>query len=237
MAQAFASAGEVESLGAASVDAQLDANPWLQFLIETYPTGINAISARNLYVCFREWCDAEGRKCMSNTKFGRKLRRVEGYRQTLHKRSTKHCTVYDIKPLKDVDWADFFGIKRGGGASNPPPVERSEANPPPSEPSYCSGSEPKVEGMDSSGQPQFNGPEDVVSVFVEKGGGNNPPHPPHSPPGTCTARVQAAMNTGCRKEEEILQWCAERDLSLSRTECRRVLKRIGQEACVSELAC
>ena len=27
MAQAFASAGEVESLGAASVDAQLDANP------------------------------------------------------------------------------------------------------------------------------------------------------------------------------------------------------------------
>ena len=58
MAQAFASAGEVESLGAASVDAQLDANPWLQFLIETYPDGIREIPARNLYVRFREWCEA-----------------------------------------------------------------------------------------------------------------------------------------------------------------------------------
>ena len=140
---------------------------------------------------------------MSNTRFGRKLRRVEGYRQTLHKRSTKHSTVYDIKPPKDVDWADSFGIKRGGGEPNPPPLERSEVNPPPPEQSYCSGSGPKVEGMDSSGQPQFNGSEDVVSVPIEKGGENNPPHPP---PGTCTALVQAAMNTGCRKEEEILQW-------------------------------
>ena len=142
--------------------------------------------------------------------------------------------MYDIKPLKDVDWADFFGIKRGGGGSNPPPVERSAAYPPPPEQSYCSGSEPKVEGMDSSGQPQFNGSEDVVSVPIEKGAGNNPPHPP---PSTCTARVEAAMNAGCHKEEEILQWCAERNLNLSRTECRRVLTRIGREACVAELAC
>ena len=115
----------------------------------------------------------------------------------------------DIKPLKDVDWADFFGIKRGGGGSNPPPVDRS-------------------------GQPQFNGLVDVVSVPMEKGVENNPPHPP---PGTCTARVQAAMKAGCRKEEEILQWCAARNLNLSRTECRRVLKHLEQEGGVSELVC
>ena len=228
MAQAFASAGEVESLGAASVDAQLDANPWLQFLIDTYPDGINQISARNLYFLYRQWCEAEGRKPMSNTKFGRKLRRVEGYRQTLHKRSTKHCTVYDIKPLKDVDWADFFGMKRSGGGSNPSPVDRSEANPPPLDGSQCNGSGPRVEGMDSSGQPQFNGSKNVVSVPIEKSGGNNPPYPPHPPPGTCTGRVQAAMNAGCGNENSILQWCADRQLNLSRTECRRVMKRLEQ---------
>ena len=91
-----------------------------------------------------------------------------------------------------------------------------------------------MEGMDRSGQPQFNGSEDVVSVPIEKGGGNNPPHPP---PGTCTARVQAAIKAGCRKEEEILQWCAARNLNLSRTECRRVMKRLEQEGGVSELVC
>ena len=228
MAQAFASAGEVESLGAASVDAQLDANPWLQFLIDTYPDGINQISARNLYFLYRQWCEAEGRKPMSNTKFGRKLRRVEGYRQTLHKRSTKHCTVYDIKPLKDVDWVDFFGMKRSGGGSNPSPVDRSEANPPPLDGSQCNSSGPGVEGMDSSGQPQFNGSKTVASVPIEKSGGNNPPYPPHPPPGTCTGRVQAAMNAGCGNENSILQWCADRQLNLSRTECRRVMKRLEQ---------
>ena len=153
MAQAFASAGEVQSLGAASVDAQLDANPWLQFLIEAYPDGTTQIPALKLYELYREWCDSAGLKTLSNTRFGRKLKSLGAYPETLHKRSTKHCTVYDIKPLKDVDWADFFGMKCSGVGSNPPPVDRSEAYPPPLEQSYCSGSGPKVECMDSSGQP------------------------------------------------------------------------------------
>ena len=56
----------------------------MQYLIEIYPDGIKEIPARNLYIRYREWCEAEGRKPMSNTRFGRKLRRVEGYRQTHH---------------------------------------------------------------------------------------------------------------------------------------------------------
>ena len=84
-------------------------------------------------------------------------------------------------------------------------VENSEVTPPTPEHSYCSGFKPKVKGMNSSGQHQFNGPEDVVSVPIEKGGENNPPHPP---PGTCSARVQDAIKAGCRNEEAILQWCA-----------------------------
>lgn len=185
MAQAFASAGEVTSIGAASVDAQLDANPWLQFLIETYPYGIKALPASALYKRFKEWCEAEGRKPMSNTKFGKKLRRVEGYRQTLHKRSTKSGNVYDICPLKDVDWPDFFGMKRNGGGGNPQPVDSSEVNPPPPNPLQQNAVEEKVEGVDSSRQPQFQENEIAVCSPRKKRGGNNPPHPPYPPPFAC----------------------------------------------------
>ena len=228
MAQAFASAGEVESLGAASVDAQLDANPWLQFLIEIYPDGTTQIPALKLYERYREWCDSAGLKALNNTRFGRKLKRLGAYREILHKRSTKHCTLYEIKPLKDVDWADFFGMKCSGAGSSPPPVDRSEAYPPPPEQVYCSGSGPKVECMDSSRQPFLKGSMSAVFVPIERGSGNNPPYPPHPPPATCTGRVQAAMKAGCRHEEAILQWCDARNLSLSQSECRRVLKSLQE---------
>ena len=162
---------------------------------------------------------------MNNTRFGKKLKRLGAYRETLHKRSTKHCIVYEIKPMKDVDLADFFGMKRSGGGSNPPPVDRSEANQPPPDHDQCNGSGPGVEGMDSSGHPQFSGFKNVFSVPMEKSTGNNPPHPP---PGTCTGRVQAAIKAGCCNEEAILQWCADRQLNLSSTECRRVLKSLQE---------
>ena len=70
-----------------------------------------------------------------------------------------------------------------------------------------------------------DGSKDVFSVPIEKSGGNNPPHPPL---GTCTGDVQAAMKAGCRNEESILQWCSDRQLNLSSTECRRVMKSLEQ---------
>ena len=226
MAHAFATAGEVESLGAASIDAQLDANPWLQFLIEAFPDGESDIPARDLYERYTAWSHAEGRKPMSNTKFGRKLRRVEGWRQTLRKRSTKHSTRYDIGPLSEVDWAAFFGMKRNGGEFNPPPVEGSDADPPPRDASDCNRSELRVEGMEGLSQPKSKGGETGNKALETKGGENNPPHPPPPPPGTCTERVQAAMKAGCRTEDSILAWCADRKLSLSRSECKRAFNRL-----------
>ena len=67
-----------------------------------------------------------------------------------------------------------------------------------------------------------DGSQDVFSVPIEKSGGNNPP------PGKCTGRVQTAMKAGCRNEESILQWCHDRQLNLSSTECRRVMKSLDQ---------
>ena len=63
----------------------------------------------------------------------------------------------------------------------------------------------------------------------KKRGGNNPPHSPHPPLSTCTERVQAAIGSGCRNEDSIVRWCSEKNLSLSRAECRRVLKKIAEQ--------
>ena len=70
-----------------------------------------------------------------------------------------------------------------------------------------------------------DGSRDCFSVPIEKSGGNNPPHPA---PGMCTWRAQAAMKAGCCNEEAILQWCSVRQLNLSSTECRRVMKNFEQ---------
>jgi hypothetical protein len=54
--------------------------------------------------------------------------------------------------------------------------------------------------------------------------GTNPPHPPLV---TVTERVKAAMADGCKDEDAILHWCADRKLELARTECRRTLRRLS----------
>ena len=54
----------------------------------------------------------------------------------------------------------------------------------------------------------------------------------HTPPTTVTERVTAAIaSVGC-DEDKILRWCAERDLALSRVECRRTLKRLSVKEAV-----
>ena len=70
-----------------------------------------------------------------------------------------------------------------------------------------------------------NGSKDVFSVPIEKTGGNNLPPPP---PVTGAGRVQAAMKAGCCNEEASFQWCADRQLILSSTECRRVMQSLEQ---------
>ena len=120
MESAFKGAGEVETLQAASIDAQLDANPWLRFLFEVYPVGFKGHPARELYLGYVSWCRDQGMKgVISNTKFGRKLQRLEQYNSTLHKRITRDCNVYDLNPMRDVDLAHFFGMKTGRGGFNP----------------------------------------------------------------------------------------------------------------------
>jgi len=225
MAAAFRSAGEVESLCQASIEAQLDANPWLRFLIEEFPYGVQSHGARRLHQRYVAWAEQQRMKGIySETTFGKKLKRVEGYLQTLHKRSTRDGLVYDIKPMKDVDLAHFFGMKATRGVLHPQQVDGSTDNPPRCEASGGAVIEGSVKGVEGSRQSFDEGVGKHVSGSVGKRFHPNPPHPPLA---TVTDRVTAAISdVGC-DEDRILKWCADRDLSLSRVECRRTLKRLS----------
>jgi hypothetical protein len=224
MESALKGAGEVETLQAASIDAQLDANPWLRFLFEVYPVGFKGHPARELYLGYVSWCKDQGMKgVISNTKFGRKLQRLEQYNSTLHKRSTQRCTVYDLKPMEEVDLAHFFGMKARRGGFNPSLMDSSSAIPPPSNHKGAKTSEISVEGLHGFSQPQFSNFENWLKPSCMEGVCHNSPNPPLV---TCTDRVQAAMKDGCTDEDSILKWCAERNLELARTECRRTMRHI-----------
>ena len=73
--EAFDAAGRVASISEASIEAQLDASPWLKFLIKVYPDGINDIAAEKLFERYRQWCIDEGRSGVLNqTNLGRKVK-------------------------------------------------------------------------------------------------------------------------------------------------------------------
>ena len=75
--EAFDAAGRIASISAASIEAQLDANPWLKFLIEVYPDGIVDIAAKKLFGRYREWCaDEDHSGVLNQTKFARELRKL-----------------------------------------------------------------------------------------------------------------------------------------------------------------
>ena len=66
MREAFDSAGRIASISEASIEAQLDASPWLKFLIKAYPDGINDIAAKKLFRRYEEWCAEERRSGVLN---------------------------------------------------------------------------------------------------------------------------------------------------------------------------
>ena len=109
--------GRYRSMKSGKRSTQLDANPWLKFLIEVYPDGIVDIAAKKLFARYRVWCADEGRSGVLNqTKFGRKLgnlmapRGLEVSCLPILKRLTKAGNRYDISPMREFDLALFFGL-------------------------------------------------------------------------------------------------------------------------------
>lgn len=198
--EAFDAAGRIASISAASIEAQLDANPWLKFLIEVYPDGIKDIAAKKLFARYREWCADEGRSGVLNqTNFGRKLRKltapkgVEGSRLPIVKRTTNSANRYDISPMREFDLALFFGLTGSDEGFDPPPVDSSTPNPPPPDPAPPKGSPAGVNSVDGFSPPLHAERNGVSSKKGEKPKRKNPSNPPHpSLPGLSTAPIGSA---------------------------------------------
>ena len=182
----FDAAGRIASISEASIEAQLDANPWLKFLLEVYPDGFNDIAAKKLFGRYREWCADEGRSGVLNqTNFGRKLRKltarkgVEGSRLPMVKRPTKTGNRYDISPMRDFDLALFFGLTGSSEGFDPSPVNSSTPNPPPPHPAPPVGSPSGVNSVNSFSPPLHAERNGVSSKKGDNPKRQNPSNPPH----------------------------------------------------------
>jgi phage/plasmid-associated DNA primase len=198
--EAFDAAGRIASISEASIEAQLNANPWLKFLIEVYPDGINDIAAKKLFERYRQWCDDEGRKGALNlTNFGKKLKKllapegVKGSRLPVVKRHTNAGYRYDISPMRAFDLALFFGLTGSGEGFDPSPVNSFTPNPPPPDPAPPAGSQSRVNSVNSFSPPLHAERNGVSSQKGEKPKRKNPSHPSHpSLPGLSTAPIGSA---------------------------------------------
>ena len=183
-----------------SIEAQLDASPWLKFLIEVYPDGINDIAAKKLFRRYEEWCADERRSGVLNqTNFGRKLRKltapegVKGSLLPLAKRLTNTGYRYEISPMREFDLALFFGLTGSDERLDPSPVNGSTPNPPPPDPAPAAGSQSGVNSVNSFSRPLHAERNEVGSKKGEKPKRKNPSNPPHpSLPGLNTAPIGSA---------------------------------------------
>tara|TARA_B100000676_G_scaffold80828_1_gene80817 strand:- start:26 stop:2338 length:2313 start_codon:yes stop_codon:yes gene_type:complete len=202
--EAFDSAGRIASISEASIEAQLDASPWLKFLIEVYPDGINDIAAKKLFRRYEEWCADERRSGVLNqTNFGRKLRKltapegVNGSRLPLAKRLTNTGYRYEISPMREFDLALFFGLTGSDERLDPSPVNGSTPNPPPPDPAPAAGSQAGVNSVNSFSPPLHAERNGVSSKKGENPKRKNPSNPPHpSLPGLNTAPIGSAHDVG-----------------------------------------
>ena len=92
MHTAIEGAGQVASIAAASVEAQLMANPWLQFFLDCYPDGYMRLNTNGkaempalfLYDHYKKYMQDRGLHPTSMTTFGQDIYRLAQY-GTLHK--------------------------------------------------------------------------------------------------------------------------------------------------------
>ena len=210
MARAFESAGEIDSIRQASLESRLDANPWLVWLMEVFPKGLEETQASILYGMFRRWFkdDYGGSQVMSQKALCTRLKKLIPY-QMVYQRDLNGRSMYRILPITKEKIEEYFDLQPAGRGSDPLPVEDSDANPLPANPTPANGSERLVEGQGGYGPlivKSKNQSVDGSNSCVLKGSGKNPLHP--LPNGIWTNRqlVQSAIDGGCTNVDQVLQW-------------------------------
>lgn len=242
MHQALESVGGIATIQAASVDALLKVNHWLRFLLESYPDGYvdphdpdrTEISARHLYSVYCGWMKQEGHQPTTNTTFGesiKRLVRVNSYdldpALPMHKKRTKHGWVYTIRPMKDLNLVDFFGVDAGSADPDCAPVHGQKPGYSPQEPLPGGSSQGLVHRVHSASHSLPTGARAPRSPAIEKGLGSN--HAPRTPGGLRTNQelVELAVQAGCVSVDQIIDWVP-RNLhtKVGRRDAERCLRKV-----------
>jgi len=114
MTLALTSPGAVKSSVVASIDNALVREPVVQFLLQTYPEGIDRIKGRDLFKAWCSWCADERHGSGSNTSFGKLIKKVQivvgGEAQGVTHGSSNGRIIYSVTPMKDFPPGAYFGV-------------------------------------------------------------------------------------------------------------------------------
>lgn len=100
--------GQIGAVAEASVQRFEANNPEFVFLSETFSDGFNAVKASELYGQYKQWCEDNGHKPKSQTRFSPIIQQLGCQKST----KTGGCFFYDIPRMSDFDVAAHLGIKR-----------------------------------------------------------------------------------------------------------------------------
>lgn len=167
MDHAFATRGDIDSVATASVEAQLDANPHLRFLIEQYPIG-GRQWGKKLYEDYQKWCDANGHKSVSNTRFGSLMKKVDGLVKGRRQSAGLH---YEIGNCEAFNWSHHFGFSSSSDVRagfNPASVQGLEDDPTPRNLLQQNDSHESVQGMQGLASKVSKGKEEKLERYRER---------------------------------------------------------------------
>ena len=216
MHAAIEGAGQVASIAAASVEAQLMANPWLQFFLDCYPDGYMKpgpngkaeMPALALYDHYKKFMQDRGLKHTSMTTFGGDINRLVEH-GTLHKNRKSSGLVYTIKPFRHLDLPKFFGMdvdhvdddptlhpyllpgstsQDGNGANDSAPPMQT------------------MQGLSPVNTQSKEGGKTTLKPVTEKVQGVNPTWSTPNRILTNRELVERAVEAGCADVDQILDW-------------------------------
>ena len=78
--------GSIAAVTEASIENQLENQPVLQFIFELADSdSILDFGATELYLKFKAWCDETGKGQLNQTRFGKELKKMDGFVQKFKK--------------------------------------------------------------------------------------------------------------------------------------------------------
>jgi P4 family phage/plasmid primase-like protien len=121
MHDTLSNVGRIKAVRDAAVEAALEREPILRFLIETYPAGAEKISATVLFNSWRTWAQEQGHEHGSSTRFGSLVKKVDA----VSRDRGRDGITYGISPMAEFNIPRHLGIEEAepesvqGWAKNP----------------------------------------------------------------------------------------------------------------------